>query len=167
MLFGREVRYVLLFSAFAFVVSVIFGLIARLYFFTILFRALVQFVFFFLIGILIEFIYKKYLYDLFKDIRFNSKVDYEYSKGEKRETGTVDMGSSFVGIPVDEKSESGNDFQFMEELEKYSTEHSDSKPKPSSNIQFSDKLSSQLSYLEANDPKVVAKAIKTLINRKE
>ena len=165
MLFGREIRYVLLFSTAAFVVSVIFGLLARVYFFTILFRAFVQFVFFFFIGILIEFIYKKYLCDLFKDALVSSKGNDDHDKGEKYETGVVEMSSLSNSVPVDEKRESGGDFQFVEEIEKYNVEHSNNRP--SGNIQFSDKLSSQLSYLEANDPKIVAKAIKTLINRKE
>ncbi|WKC57841.1 hypothetical protein [Borrelia sp. P9F1] len=165
MLFGREIRYVLLFSAFAFVISVIFGLLARVYFFTILFRAFVQFVFFFFIGILIEFIYKKYLYDLFKDALFSSKRNDDHSNGAKYETGVVDMSSFPKSVPVDESGEGGSDFQFVEEVEKYSVAHSNNGS--SSNAQFSDKLPSQLSYLEANDPKIVAKAIKTLINRKE
>ncbi|UGQ17071.1 hypothetical protein [Borrelia sp. RT1S] len=175
-MFGREIRYVLLFSTAAFVVSVIFGLLARVYFFTILFRAFVQFVFFFFIGILIEFIYKKYLCDLFKDALVSSKGNDDHDKGEKYETGVIEMSSLSNSVPVDEKRESvsdfldekresGGDFQFVEEIEKYNVEHSNNRP--SGNIKFSDKLSSQLSYLEANDPKIVAKAIKTLINRKE
>ncbi|AYE36155.1 hypothetical protein DB313_01385 [Borrelia turcica IST7] len=166
MLFGKEIRYVLLFSALAFIISVILGLVSHVYFFTILFRAFVQFIFFFFIGLLIEFIYKKYLYDLFKEIRFSSKKENnKYNKGEKYETREVDMNSLADNATIAKKGESNNDFQFMEEFKKHNIEHKDSKP--SSNIQFSDKRSSQLSYVEANDPKIVAEAIKTLINKKE
>ena len=165
MLFGKEIRYVLLFSAFAFIISVILGLVSHVYFLQYCLEHSFNLYFFF-IGLLIEFIYKKYLYDLFKEIRFSSKKENnKYNKGDKYETREVDMNSLTDNATIAKKSESSNDFQFMEEFRKHNVERKGNKP--SSNIQFSDKRSNQLSYVEANDPKIVAEAIKTLINKKE
>ncbi|QMU99067.1 hypothetical protein F0310_01315 [Borrelia sp. A-FGy1] len=166
-MFGKEIRYVLLFSVFAFIISVILGLLSHVYFFTVLFRAFIQFIFFFIIGVLIGFIYKKYLYDIFKDIRFGSKEenyghDKRSKKYEKREVDTETLSN---GTSIANKSDINDDFKFVEEFGKNNIGLEDSSP--ISNIELSDKRSDQLSYIEANDPKIVAEAIKTLINKKE
>ncbi|MCD2371688.1 RNA chaperone Hfq, partial [Borreliella burgdorferi] len=65
MFISRELKYILLASVSALFISAVLGLFCGLSFFTILVRSLLQFVFFFVIGLLIEYIFKKYLSNLF------------------------------------------------------------------------------------------------------
>ncbi|AWG42659.1 hypothetical protein CR532_01390 [Candidatus Borreliella tachyglossi] len=158
MLIHKEIKYVLLFSIFAFIISVILGILSRVSFITILFRAFFQFIIFFLIGLLIEFVYKKYLYDLFRDVSLSDKDSKNSYVKDKNDTATSDaMTFSSRNNPL---ARNNDDFSLMEEVENYKIDDAKySKP--------SDRRSSQISYVAENDPKVVAEAIKALIHKKE
>ncbi|WP_024653996.1 hypothetical protein [Borrelia persica] len=163
MLFGNKRSYVLLFSSFAFILAMILGVFARVSFVTVLFRAFFQFVIFFVIGLLIEFIYNKYLYELFRDDNLSGNKDDVIKKDDdsQSESGNVDSGSR------DDFSSNGNkvnndNYSFSEELNKY-----EAVDESLNNIDSDSKLSEQISYVKRSDPKVVADAIKTLINKKE
>ncbi|AHE62602.1 hypothetical protein [Borrelia parkeri] len=161
MLFTKRRKYVLLFSAFAFILAVILGIFARVPFITVLFRAVFQFIIFFCIGLLLEFIYKKYLYDLFKDDSLSDdtrKKDIDENSNCKPETD--DKNSFSKNIPLDRNKSGDNDnYSFLEKLSRYDTIAKESK--------LNSKLLDQISHVENTDPKIVAETIKTLINKKE
>ncbi|UPA17775.1 hypothetical protein bpuCAU1_000271 [Borrelia puertoricensis] len=161
MLFTKRRNYVLLFSAFAFVLAVILGIFARVSFMIVLFRAVFQFIVFFCIGLLLEFIYKKYLYDLFQDDSLSDdtrKKDIDEDSNCKLET---DGNNSFSkNITLDKNKSGDNDnYSLSEKLSNYDTVVKKSK--------LNSKLLDQISHVENTDPKIVAETIKTLINKKE
>ncbi|AHH08233.1 hypothetical protein baBA2_000259 [Borrelia anserina] len=162
MLFNKRSKYVLLFSSFAFVLSVVLGILARVPFITILFRAFFQFVFFFCIGLLLEFIYKKYLYDLFKDHTLSDDKEDDIDESNNCNSKSDNMNSFSENVSTNEDTKSDN-YDSVEKLSKSKTVPKESK----SNNEFNGKLPDQISYVERADPKVVAEAIKTLINKKE
>ncbi|BDU63051.1 hypothetical protein BOFE_05910 [Candidatus Borrelia fainii] len=163
MLFTKRRKYVLLFSAFAFVLAVILGVFARVPFITVLFRAVFQFIVFFCIGLLLEFVYKKYLYDLFKDDSLrNDTREKDIDKNSNCKPETDDGNSFSKNIPLDNNKRGDNDNYSLSEklsMSKYDTIVKESK--------LNSKLLDQISHVENTDPKIVAETIKTLINKKE
>ncbi|AHH12286.1 Putative cytosolic protein [Borrelia hermsii YBT] len=163
MLFNKINKYVLLFGVFAFILAVILGIFARVPFITVLFRAFFQFIFFFCVGLLLEFVYKKYLYDLFKDDILSDDTD-EVNENSHCKPESDNMNFAPKNIPLNENKNSDNDnYDRMEKLSKYDEDTGESK----FDIEFNKKLLDQISYVERTDPKIVAEAIKTLINKKE
>ncbi|BCR19225.1 hypothetical protein BmHoA_00278 [Borrelia miyamotoi] len=160
MLFSKLSKYVLLFSAFAFILSVFFGILARVTFIVILFRAFFLFIIFFFIGLLLEFLYKKYLYNLFQDDSLNDddQKDVDEDSSYKSESDVMRAFSEDVPLINHEKSHNDNS-NFVKELSSYNIATQANK--------LNDELSKQGSYIENTDPKIVAETIKTLINNKE
>ncbi|AHH10435.1 hypothetical protein bcCo53_000267 [Borrelia coriaceae] len=153
MLFNKKSNYVLLFSSFAFIIAFILGIFARVPFITVLFRALFQFIFFFCIGLLLEFIYKKYLYDLFKDDSLNDNTSKGIDEDFKPESDNMNFYSENIDM------NDNDNYSLAKELNKYDATIKENK--------FNGKLSEQISHVGNTDPKIVAEAIKTLINKKE
>ncbi|AHH03240.1 Putative cytosolic protein [Borrelia nietonii YOR] len=163
MLFNKINKYVLLFGVFAFILAVILGIFARVPFITVLFRAFFQFIFFFCVGFLLEFIYKKYLYDLFRDGILSDDTD-EVNENSNCKSESDNMNFAPKNIPFNENKENDIDnHDRMKKLSKYDGDTRESK----FDIEFNRKLLDQISYVERTDPKIVAEAIKTLINKKE
>ncbi|AFI31051.1 hypothetical protein [Borrelia crocidurae] len=162
MLFGKKSKYILLFSSFAFILAMILGIFARVSFVTVLFRAFLQFLIFFAIGLLIEFIYNKYLYELFKDNDLSSNKDV-INKNDNSQPELNDIDSSLIKdfSSKNDKVDNSN-YDFSEDLNKYANVRD-----RQNNVNFESKLSEQISYVKNSDPKVVADTIKTLINKKE
>ncbi|WP_024655529.1 hypothetical protein [Borrelia hispanica] len=162
MLFGKKSKYVLLFSLFAFILAMILSIFARVSFFTVLFRAFLQFVIFFAVGLLIEFIYNKYLYELFKDNDLSSNKDV-LNKDDNSQAGPNNIDSSLIKDFSSKNAKVNNsNYDFSEELNKYTAVR-----ERQNDVDFESKLSEQISYVKKSDPKVVADTIKTLINKKE
>ncbi|AEL18452.1 hypothetical protein [Borreliella bissettiae] len=159
MFVSRELKYILLASVSALFMSAVLGLFCGLSFFTILIRSFLQFVFFFIIGLLIEFIYKKYLSNLFStelsgDMENKLKDDKKSDKDFKENLNFQNKNSLY------EKSQNNSgSVDFIEEVKKYKFDTEDMS-------RGSDK-NKKISFIEDNDPKVVADAIKTLMSKKE
>ncbi|MGF7101678.1 hypothetical protein [Borreliella kurtenbachii] len=159
MFVSRELKYILLASVSALFISAVLGLFCGLSFFTILMRSFLQFVFFFIIGLLIEFIYKKYLSNLFStelsgDMENKLKDDKKNDKDFKENLNFQNKNSLY------EKSQNNSgSVDFIEEVKKYKFDTEDMS-------RGSDK-NKKISFIEDNDPKVVADAIKTLMSKKE
>ncbi|APS98482.1 hypothetical protein Bmayo_01335 [Borreliella mayonii] len=159
MFVSRELKYILLASVSALFISALLGLFCGLSFFTILMRSFLQFVFFFVIGLLIEFIYKKYLSNLFlAELSGNMENKLQDDKkGDKDFNENLDFQNknSFY------ESSQNNDgiVDFIEEVKKYKFETEDMSRRNDKN--------KKMSFIEDNDPKVVADAIKTLMSKKE
>ncbi|ASQ29072.1 hypothetical protein CDQ96_01325 [Borrelia miyamotoi] len=165
MLFSKLSKYVLLFSIFAFILSVFLGILARVTFIVILFRAFFIFIIFFFIGLLLEFLYKKYLYNLFQDdslqddsLNDDDKKDVDEDSSYKSESDVMRTFSEDVPLMNHEKSHNDNS-NFVKELSSYNIATQVNK--------LNDGLSKQGSYIEKTDPKIVAETIKILINNKE
>ncbi|QFP42051.1 hypothetical protein F9Y90_02905 [Borrelia miyamotoi] len=159
MLFSKLNKYVLLFSTFAFILSVFLGILARVTFIVILFRAFFLFIIFFFIGLLLEFLYKKYLYNLFKDDSLNDdKKNVDEDSNYKPESDVMRSFSEDVPLINHEKSHNDNS-NFVKELSSYNI--------ATQSNELNGELSKQGSYIEKTDPKIVAETIKTLINNKE
>ncbi|BCR20878.1 hypothetical protein [Borrelia miyamotoi] len=160
MLFSKLSKYALLFSTFAFILSVFLGIFARVTFIVILFRAFFLFIIFFFIGLLLEFLYKKYLYNLFQDDSLNDddKKDVDEDNSYNPESEVMRAFSKDVPLMNHEKNHNDNS-NFVKELNSYNIAIQSNK--------LNDKLSKQGSYIEKTDPKIVAETIKTLINNKE
>ncbi|OJH15527.1 hypothetical protein ER70_02220, partial [Borreliella bissettiae] len=115
--------------------------------------------FFFIIGLLIEFIYKKYLSNLFStefsgDMENKLKDDKKSDKDFKENLNFQNKNSLY------EKSQNNSgSVDFIEEIKKYKFDTEDMS-------RGSDK-NKKISFIEDNDPKVVADAIKTLMSKKE
>ncbi|WNY68491.1 hypothetical protein [Borreliella lusitaniae] len=159
MFLSRELKYILLASVSALFISAFLGLICGLPFFTILLRSFLQFAFFFVIGLLIEFIYKKYLSNLFSkessdDIENKPQDDEKVYKDFKENIDFQNKNSLYENS---QNSSSGVDF--AEEVKKYKFETEDINEVIGKN--------KKMSFIEDNDPKVVADAIKTLMSKKE
>ncbi|WNY66642.1 hypothetical protein [Borreliella lusitaniae] len=159
MFLSRELKYILLASVSALFISAVLGLICGLPFFTILLRSFLQFAFFFVIGLLIEFIYKKYLSNLFSkessdDIENKLQDDEKVYKDFKENVDFQNKNSLYENS---QNSSSGVDF--AEEVKKYKFETEDMNEAIGKN--------KKMSFIEDNDPKVVADAIKTLMSKKE
>ncbi|WNY60091.1 hypothetical protein QIA03_01075 [Borreliella bissettiae] len=159
MFLSRELKYILLASVSALFISAVLGLFCGLSFFTILIRSFLQFVFFFIIGLLIEFIYKKYLSNLFSTelsgdmenkLKDDKKSDKDFKENLNFQNKNFLYGKS--------QNNSGN-IDFIEEVKKYKFDTEDMS-------RGSDK-NKKISFIENNDPKVVADAIKTLMSKKE
>ncbi|AGT27264.1 hypothetical protein [Borrelia miyamotoi] len=167
MLFSKLSKYVLLFSIFAFILSVFLGILARVTFIIILFRAFFIFIIFFFIGLLLEFLYKKYLYNLFQDdslqddsLNDDDKKDVnEDSSYKPAESDVMRAFSEDVPLMNHEKSHNDNS-NFVKELSSYYNIATQAN-------KLNDELSKQGSYIEKTDPKIVAETIKILINNKE
>ncbi|WNY65736.1 hypothetical protein [Borreliella andersonii] len=159
MFLSRELKYILLTSASALLISAALGLFCGLSFFTILNRSLLQFVFFFVIGLLIEYIYKKYLSNLFStelsgDMGNKPQDD---KKGDKEFKESLDFQNKNSLYENSQNSSGGVDF--MEEVKNYKFDTED--------INRGSDKNKKMSFIENNDPKVVADAIKTLMSKKE
>ncbi|BCR21706.1 hypothetical protein [Borrelia sp. HM] len=160
MLLNKLNKYVLLFSTFAFILSVLLGILARVTFIAILFRALFLFIVFFCIGLLLDFIYKKHFYNLFQSDSlgddttkkdFNEDIHYK-PKSDSMHTFSEDV--SFNNV-----NDCDDNIKFAKELSTFDRDIQTSKLKGG--------LSNQVSYIEKTDPKIVAETIKILINDKE
>ncbi|EEH00881.1 RNA chaperone Hfq [Borreliella finlandensis] len=159
MFVSRELKYILLASVSALFISAVLGLFCGLSFFTILMRSLLQFLFFFVIGLLIEYIFKKYLSNLFSTelsgnmenkLQDDKKSDKDFKENlDFQNKNSLYENSQNISSSVD----------FIEEVKKYKFETEDM-------IGGSDK-NKKMSFIEDNDPKVVADAIKTLMSKKE
>ncbi|WNY64826.1 hypothetical protein [Borreliella carolinensis] len=159
MFVSRELKYILLASVSALFISAVLGLFCGLSFFTILIRSFLQFVFFFIIGLLIEFIYKKYLSNLFStelsgDMENKLKDDKKSDKDFKENLNFQNKNSLY-----DKSQNNSGSVDFIEEVKKYKFDTEDMS-------RGSDK-NKKISFIEDNDPKVVADAIKTLMSKKE
>ncbi|QFI14403.1 hypothetical protein QIA37_01895 [Borrelia sp. CA_690] len=153
MFISRELKYILLASVSALFISVVLGLFCGLSFFTILFRSFLQFTIFFVIGLLIEFIYKKYLLNLFS-------AELPSDAEDKLQDDKKDNKDFDIQNPYYENFQNNNSsVDFIEEVKKYKFETEDM-------IKGNDKIK-EMSFIEDNDPKVVADAIKTLMSKKE
>ncbi|WKC87952.1 hypothetical protein [Borreliella japonica] len=160
MFISRELKYILLASVSALFISAILGLFCGLPFFTILVRSFLQFVFFFVIGLLIEFIYKKYLSNLFST---ELSSDMENNLQDNKKTVYKDLNENLdfqnKNSHYDNSQNNSSSVDFIEEVKKYKFETEDMN-------EASGKIK-KMSFIEDNDPKVVADAIKTLMSRKE
>ncbi|WNY62734.1 hypothetical protein RAC47_01325 [Borreliella carolinensis] len=159
MFVSRELKYILLASVSALFISAVLGLFCGLSFFTILIRSFLQFVFFFIIGLLIEFIYKKYLSNLFStelsgDMENKLKDDKKSDKDFKENLNFQNKNSLY-----DKSQNNSGSVDFIEEVKKYKFDTEDMS-------RGSDK-NKKISFIEDNDPKIVADAIKTLMSKKE
>ncbi|WKC90662.1 hypothetical protein [Borreliella carolinensis] len=159
MFVSRELKYILLASVSALFISAVLGLFCGLSFFTILIRSFLQFVFFFIIGLLIEFIYKKYLSNLFStelsgDMENKLKDDKKSDKDFKENLNFQNKNSLYG------KSQNNiGNVDFIEEVKKYKFD--------TENMSRGSDKNKKISFIEDNDPKVVADAIKTLMSKKE
>ncbi|MBB6213101.1 hypothetical protein QIA17_01865 [Borreliella californiensis] len=159
MFVSRELKYILLTSVSALVISAVLGLFCGLSFFTILIRSFLQFIFFLVIGLLIEFIYKKYLSNLFStelsgDIENKLQDDKKSVKDFKENLDFQNKNSLY-----ENSQNNSSSVDFIEEVKKYKFDTEDMG-------RGSDK-NKKISFIEENDPKVVADAIKTLMSKKE
>ncbi|WKC78751.1 hypothetical protein QIA30_01880 [Borreliella turdi] len=159
MFVNRELKYILLASVSAFFISVVLGLFCSLPFFTILVRSFFQFAFFFVIGLLIEFIYKKYLSNLFYTELSNDMENK--SQDDKRVYNNFNENLDFQNKNsfYENSQNNSSSMDFIEEVKKYKFEIEDMS-------ENSGKIK-KMSFIEDNDPKVVADAIKTLMSKKE
>ncbi|MBB6207980.1 hypothetical protein [Borreliella lanei] len=156
---SRELKYILLASVSALFISAALGLFCGLSFFTILMRSLLQFVFFFVIGLLIEYIYKKYLSNLFstelsKDMENKFQDDKKSDKDFKENLAFQNKNSLY-----ENSQNSSGSVDLIEEIKKYKFDTEDMSRGSNKN--------KKMSFIEDNDPKVVADAIKTLMSKKE
>lgn len=159
MFISRELKYILLTSVSALFISAVLGLFCGLSFFTILVRSLLQFVFFFVIGLLIEYIFKKYLSNLFStelsgNMENKPQDDKKSNKDFKENLDFQNKNSLYENSQ--NISSSGD---FIEEVKKYKFETED--------VSRGSDKNKKMSFIEDNDPKVVADAIKTLMSKKE
>lgn len=159
MFISRELKYILLASVSALFISAVLGLFCGLSFFTILVRSLLQFVFFFVIGLLIEYIFKKYLSNLFStelsgNMENKPQDDKKSDKDFKENLDFQNKNSLYENFQ--NISSSGD---FIEEVKKYKFETED--------VSRGSDKNKKMSFIEDNDPKVVADAIKTLMSKKE
>ncbi|AJA90097.1 hypothetical protein OY14_01325 [Borreliella chilensis] len=155
MFVSKELKYILLASVSALLISAVLGLFCGLSFFTVLVRSVLQFAFFFVIGLLIEFIYKKYLSNLFStelpgDIENKFQDDNKAYNNDFNES----QNSNYEGLQNNNSS-----VDFIEEVKKYKFETEDMN---NGNVK-----NKKMAFIEDNDPKVVADAIKTLMSKKE
>ncbi|MBB6031592.1 hypothetical protein HNR35_000585 [Borreliella spielmanii] len=159
MFISRELKYILLASVSALFISAVLGLFCGLPFFTILVRSCFQFVFFFVIGLLIEFLYKKYLSNLFSTEL--SSVMENKSQDDKKVYKDFNDNLDFQNKnSLYENSQNiSNSADLLEEVKKYKFETEDMREESDKN--------KKMSFIEDNDPKVVADAIKTLMSKKE
>ncbi|ABH01535.1 hypothetical protein [Borreliella afzelii] len=159
MFVGRELKYILLASVSALFISAVLGLFCGLPFFTILLRSFFQFVFFFIIGLLIEFLYKKYLSNLFST-ELSSDVENKLQDDKKV---YKDLNENFDFQNKNSRYENSQNISssadFLEEVKKYKFDTEDMREGSGKN--------KKMSFIEDNDPKVVADAIKTLMSKKE
>ncbi|WKC79676.1 hypothetical protein [Borreliella tanukii] len=159
MFVSRELKYILLASMLALFISAILGLFCGLPFFTILIRSFLQFVFFFVIGLLIEFIYKKYLSNLFStELSGDTENKLQDDKKVYRDLNENQDFRNKNPLHENYQNNSSN-VDFIKEVKKYKFETEDMS-------KGSDKIK-KMSFIEDNDPKVVADAIKTLMSKKE
>ncbi|WPM06035.1 hypothetical protein QIA41_02945 [Borreliella sinica] len=159
MFVSRELKYILLASVSALFVSAVLGLFSGLPFFTILVRSFLQFIFFFIIGLLIEFIYKKYLSSLFlselsSDMKNKLQDDKKVYNNFNENQDFQNKNSLY-----DNSQNDSNSVDFAEEIKKYKFETED--------MSEENNKIKKMSFIENNDPKVVADAIKTLMSKKE
>ena len=153
-------KYVLFFSTFAFILSVLLGMLAHVTFIAILFRALFLFVVFFCIGFFLEFIYKRHFYNLFQGESLSddtTKKDVNKDMQCKPESSGIHALSDNVFF--NSLSGSDDNLKFAKEISIFDGNNQSSK--------FKGPLSNQASYIEKTDPKIVAETIKVLINDKE
>nr|WP_267508044.1 hypothetical protein [Borreliella afzelii] len=159
MFVGRELKYILLASVSALFISAVLGLFCGLPFFTILLRSFFQFVFFFIIGLLIEFLYKKYLSNLFST-ELSSDVENKLQDDKKV---YKDLNENFdfqnKNSLYDNSQNISSSADILEEVKKYKFDTEDMREGSGKN--------KKMSFIEDNDPKVVADAIKTLMSKKE
>ncbi|WNY63915.1 hypothetical protein QIA00_01330 [Borreliella americana] len=159
MFLSRELKYILLASVSALFISAALGLLCGLSFFTVLMRSLLQFIFFFIIGLLIEYIYKKYLFNLFStemsgDMENKFQNDKKSDKDFKENLDFQNKNSFY-----DNSQSSGGSVDIIEEIKNYKFD--------TENISGRSDKNKKISFIEDNDPKVVADAIKTLMSKKE
>ncbi|WKC75092.1 hypothetical protein QIA36_01890 [Borreliella yangtzensis] len=159
MFVSRELKYILLASLSAFFISTILGLFCGLPFFIILLRSFFQFVFFFVIGLLIEYIYKKYLSNLFlTELSDNTKNKLQDDNKVHKDLNE-DLDSQNKNSLYENFQNNNSNVDYIEEVKKYKFDTEDMS-KGIGKIK-------KMSFIEDNDPKVVADAIKTLMSKKE
>ncbi|AIJ29637.1 hypothetical protein [Borreliella valaisiana] len=159
MFVSRELKYILLASLSAFFISSILGLFFGLPFFTILVRSFLQFVFFFVIGLLIEFIYKKYLSNLFSAELSGNMENKLQDDNKVHKDLNENLDFQNKNSLYENSQNNSSNVDFIEEVKKYKFDTEDMS-KGIGKIK-------KISFIEDNDPKVVADAIKTLMSKKE
>ncbi|WKC75998.1 hypothetical protein [Borreliella valaisiana] len=159
MFVSKELKYILLASLSAFFISAILGLFCGLPFFTILVRSFLQFIFFFVIGLLIEFIYKKYLSNLFSTELSGNMENKLQDDNKVHKDLNENLDFQNKNSFYENSQNNSSNVDFIEEVKKYKFDTEDMS-KGIGKIK-------KMSFIEDNDPKVVADAIKTLMSKKE